>query len=448
MGIEAAPAGLASALNTRSVCRPWTAGIVLVVAIPAGVATARSPGFLVAALGAALIAGLLTRVRWFMYLIPALLLVVAPQLPISGIPRIVGAVMFLYWLVGLASGQLMHQRRATLALGSFAGLLLVSLGVSSDVPGVDRSNELGYVVIAIGVGIVASSARLRIEQLLRALALAGALAVPVLLVSGTTTLGRLEGLGNNPNGLGAGLAICVVAAIASARRRWFLPMGACAVAVGSLVFATGSQGSVVAGIAGLVVVLAHTARTSRRSRLLLLTVAVAVVLIGAVIVRDAAGMLPGRVQAEVTLGRSLRITYAHVAIDTMLDAPALGAGYGHFPLVAASDPRVGYLSSAHSAFLRVGAETGVLGLLLLLALAAVALRRYWMTPTAGGGGAAGVLVTILTANLFGDFLATWAVAVPLWMLVGTALADARRGDAPSVRVQHQVADTMIESAQS
>jgi tetratricopeptide (TPR) repeat protein len=132
-----------------------------------------------------------------------------------------------------------------------------------------------------------------------------------------------------------------------------------------------------------------------------------------------------------------------VARDEFADAPATGTGAGDYRFRWASERPVDLdVRNAHSLYLEVLGESGVIGLLLLLApLAAVAIavalavRRHPAFPVARDLGVACAAGAVVAVHLAGDW--AWqmpAVVIPGLVLGAAALrtASVERGDDGSV----------------
>lgn len=124
-------------------------------------------------------------------------------------------------------------------------------------------------------------------------------------------------------------------------------------------------------------------------------------------------------RAERRFVRS-RIDAASTALDAFRSAPILGIGWQRFPAYART--RLGYAIATHDEYLRVAAELGVVGLLMLaLLLVAVAASLRSVLRSDLRAPLLGALATGLVALGFVNGLATPAPSLALTAAIGVAV---------------------------
>jgi len=263
----------------------------------------------------------------------------------------------------------------------------------------------------------------------RVTAVTGGLAGVYLLVVGDHADGRLEGLGLNPNYLGALLALPFVAAVGltrlTHRPAWLVPAAACLAAMA----ATQSRGALAASTAGVAVVLVQG-----RARSVQLAIVGAVVAIGAALpgaVGAAEHLVAGhRPDTELSLNTAVREHAARLAAEVAAAHPFRGIGYGTFPAYAAKSPRLGLYIATHDDYLRLAAEAGLLTLVTFLIL-------LWLGAGRRRSGDLSVARAIVIAYAVGLFfanqLASLLISLPFWLSLGCLLAASRRPQADHVR---------------
>jgi len=332
----------------------------------------------------------------------------------------------------LVAGQTLRLRREHVWVGLLAGSLLISFWLPKLVMSTQTSRTADIVGLAAGLALLSAgiAAQPRPRNAATLIATVGAIASAFLLARGEYVDGRLEGLGLNPNYLGAAVALWLVAAagLAKCRRNpvWLVPAGMCLVAL----LATQSRGAVLTAAAGLLFV--FTAGRSPRQRLPVLLVLVPAVL-----------LLPGsldvveqltvgeRSAIELTYNSDIRARTAEFAFQVALEHPLRGIGYGMFPPYAAGSPEIGIYINTHNDYLRLAAEAGVLAVLALLVLFWRGVTR-WDThsdthcDTQWGDGDAAVLRAVAVAYavslLFGNTLSNLTVTAPFWVALGCLLS--------------------------
>lgn len=194
-----------------------------------------------------------------------------------------------------------------------------------------------------------------------------------------------------------------------------------------------------------VVLLALTAATTSRAAVVLATAVMLIVLVthrlGRWMVVTGPVLVAGAIATAITLGltqdapalrvleRGLsarRTVLWHEALEMIRDNPVFGVGPGMFSETSPTALRDADATWAHSAYLQVGAETGVLGLLLLVSLlvwAFGALYRSRQDVRLIIIAAAGTTAVAVHAAI--DYLAHFPVVVAVAALL-TGLASSRQ----------------------
>jgi O-antigen ligase len=210
-------------------------------------------------------------------------------------------------------------------------------------------------------------------------------------VAGTAEATRLVGSYGDPNFLAAGLvpAMALTAGLAAVirRSRWRVVLLACAVFLAVGLLATGSRGGVVAaGVAGVGALL-----VARGKRLSIIAIFATVVLIGGLWFVTTSSSSLSRIR-DFGTGTG-RVDLWTIAIRMGDAQPINGVGLGGFPEASGKYlRRPGRLPSgqlgaklvlqqpheAHNTYLQMFAETGLVGVALLAAVIAAALRATWM----------------------------------------------------------------------
>ncbi len=248
--------------------------------------------------------------------------------------------------------------------------------------------------------------------------------------------GRADAL-LGPNGLGTFLAIGTALEI-TVRKDHLLRISSI-LTLGALltaIFLTGSRGAVlVLGVSLIAMMLL----SSRRSLVILLAAALipaTALAIGALTsARIDSALQAGVSPASIETSSHLRIEAAKLAVHLMAMHPLTGVGYAQAAAYAPSDPGLGIEFDTHNEFLRIGAESGIPALLLLIGLVAVCLSRGGRLAAYGGSrlpsGAfiAAVAFTVSLTTLQG--FRSFAFAAP-WMLLMGVLVGAAARPAPTL----------------
>jgi O-antigen ligase len=231
----------------------------------------------------------------------------------------------------------------------------------------------------------------------------------------------------NANGALVALAVggaCLAALLAASERR----RGELLVLAGLLVLAAFATRSVAAAVGALAVLLTAlmSAGVYRRGTAVLVSavclagVVLATVVLGAWGTR-AAGGFEGSAQAGLT-ERRVRLWSDGVRLTERF--PARGTGPGTFVTNSATARSDADVRSAHSMWLRQGAEQGVPGALCLVALVGWVYLRLWRSPQPAPVVAVGaVTFTAFTVQASMDYVAEFPVVlVAVGLLAGSATA--------------------------
>jgi O-antigen ligase len=254
--------------------------------------------------------------------------------------------------------------------------------------------------------------------LTRVTAVAGGLAGAYALAAGDHADGRLDGLGLNPNYLGALLVLPLVAAVGLTRRTsrpgWLVPAGVCLAGIA----ATQSRGAFVAAVVGTAVVLMQGRALVSKALAAVVATGTAVALPG--LFGAAERLVAGpRPSSQLSSDNSAREHAARFAADVAISHPFRGIGYGMFPFHAARSPALGSYIATHDDYLRLAAEAG----LLTLGVFAILL---WLGLRGRRHGELAVLRAVVVAYAVGLFfanqLANLVVSMPFWLSLGCLLA--------------------------
>ncbi|MCW2865102.1 MAG: hypothetical protein JWP48_6810 [Actinoallomurus sp.] len=280
-----------------------------------------------------------------------------------------------------------------------------------------RFSDLVCLLAGLGLTAAIAASPPPPRAVARVTALVGAITAGWVLLAGDRVDGRLEGLGLNPNYLGAFLALPLIAAVGLARHRkpiWLVPGAVCLAAM----VATQSRGAVVAGTVGVALVLIQGRRRGIQAVIVIAAIGFGAVFPGVI---DAAERVAvgGRQATELSQNSSVREHVAWCAAKVAVEHPLRGIGYGMFPSYAENSTSLGIYVATHNDFLRLAAEAGIpaLGAFLIL---------IWLAMKSPGSGdlavpramAAGYAVSLLFANQ----LSSLVVSMPFWLALGCLLA--------------------------
>ena len=262
----------------------------------------------------------------------------------------------------------------------------------------------------------------------RVSALVGGLAAGYVLVLGEHMGDRLQGLGLNPNYLGAFLALPFVAAAGLAYRHhrpvWLLPAGVCLAGM----VATQSRGAFVAAVAGVAILVMQGRGT--RVQVLIGTLAFVVGMVFPAVIGAAEHLaVGGREAAELHHDTEVRERVAWFAARVAAEHPLRGIGYGMFPSYA--DAEFGIHIATHNDYLRLAAETGIPALVAFLVLLWLGMRG----PVPGDFAVPRAVAGAYAAGLpFANELTNLVVSTPFWLALGCLLAA--RNHTPTVQGVH------------
>jgi O-antigen ligase len=323
-------------------------------------------------------------------------------------------------------------------------LMTVRLGVSAspDYGSVKLRLFLAQNVTLLVAGILIGRRR-RHTSLFVALALAASTVTALVLVRGLVTGHGLATLGGrfslyedeSPIGLARTASVGLIAGVYVllwSQTRWLRLL---ALAGGPVIavafFSTGSRGPVLGLVLGLVVLLVLTLRDQESRRRLL----------GLVLATPAAVFLVTRLVPAVDLKRSLgfllfgsssdrssngRYQLWHQAYAIFHAHPLLGIGTGGFPSIVPTD------LYPHDLFLEVGAELGIVGVVLVALIVGAAAARLAQTSmgTLGEDRGHAALVSALFAAAFVNALVSSDIAGnnALWLAAGLGVGLSVRRD--------------------
>ncbi len=326
---------------------------------------------------------------------------------LSYIPEATGLLLALGWVIALARSRTssLGGRVAPIVLAPLAALVLwitaSLLWAQAPEESIGALVRVYSVVFLFVMLVNRVTSRRALMWLIGAFVVGAALSVVYGLLTGlseapgavgddaTVAQGRLQGGVGDPNFLAASLisAAALVGAIGVARRvrvqfRALLVLAGAVMPIG--VLSTGSRGGVLAAIAAVVLTLLILRGYRRR--------ALALVAISLVVVAGYASFSPiaplDRFTQADSSGGSGRLDLWTVGWRMAADYPWLGVGIANFQPRAheyAREPgaltRVNYISETvqevHNLYLQVATETGVPGVLLLLAFVSGCVRCTW-----------------------------------------------------------------------
>jgi O-antigen ligase len=323
-----------------------------------------------------------------------------------------------------------RPRRTHLLIGLLALLSLVGFvfPATGSLVEADRLADLLCLLAGLGLATAVTASPPPPVAIARVTAAVGGLAAGAVLMLGERVDGRLQGLGLNPNYLGAFLALPFVAAVGLAYRHrrplWLLPAGACLAGM----VATQSRGAFVAGVAGVAILMMQGRRIT--VQVLVATVAVVACTVFPAVIGAAEHLAAGgREAAELSHDTEVRERVAWFAVRVAAGHPLCGIGYGMFPSYA--DSEFGIHIATHNDYLRLAAETGVPALAVFLVL-------LWLGVKGPAPGDLAVLravaVTYAVGLLFANELTNLVVSTPFWLALGCLLAA--RNHTPTAQGVH------------
>jgi O-antigen ligase len=310
-------------------------------------------------------------------------------------------------------------------------LLAYVLPAGGVAPSPDRFSDLICVLAGLGLVAAVAASPPPPHVMARVTAVAGAVAAGWVLVTGDHPDGRLDGLGLNPNFLGALFALPLVAAVGLARRQrrpaWLVLAGVCLAGM----VATQSRGALAAGAVGVALVLIQGRRRGIQVAIVAAAIALGTVFPGAIDAAEHAAV-GGRRAAELSQNSSIREHVAWFAAKVAAEHPLRGIGYGIFPSYAENSSGLGIYIATHNDYLRLAAEAGIPALMVFLILIWLGMK----SPASGEAAVPRAMVAAYAVGLlFANQLSNLVVSTPFWLALGCLLA------APATREHH------IKSAQ-
>jgi hypothetical protein len=350
-------------------------------------------------------------------LVPVSLFSSAFAAPLTVVIIVAGVTLFVGFQVLAGAVPL---RAAHLWIGLLACLLAVSYlspSVTAPVPDVTRLSDLMGILAGLALLAAATASPPDPAILARVIALVGGLAAGYTLLCGDYANGRLEGLGFNPNFLGAMLALPLVAAaglVKQGRRLgWMFSAAVCFAAVAS----TQSRGAFFAVAAGLVAVVFQGCSLKRR--ILAASVAAIVIIVApSTISLVEQAVTGGRESSELSYDSHIRGQVAQFAAGIIVHHPLRGIGFGMFPGYAAGAPNFGIYMATHDDYLRLAAEGGLftLGAFVILLGLGVRAQRPGHLATLKA-----ITFCYAVSLLFANSLANMVVSAPFWLSLGCLL---------------------------
>jgi O-antigen ligase len=218
----------------------------------------------------------------------------------------------------------------------------------------------------------------------------------------------------------ASVSLAAVAGTARTRLAW---LSLLAVLCPTIVLTKSLGATLAAGVAATTA-LVLWARPLLRRQARGAVLAACVLLAGALV---AAGALLGRRD----LGRNDRVAYWRVAAKDLESHVAVGSGAGTYAAYWSRHPQRVYFApfNAHSLYLETGAELGVVGLALLLAMLALPLSSIGSRDPIRLGAACGFLAFVLHAGVDWDWEMPVVTTAALY-LASVLVGGSRAGRAP------------------
>jgi O-antigen ligase len=361
-------------------------------------------------------------------------LVFLSRLPVLGLAStILEITLGLAWLGAgalagdreLVSGIWRRHRGLCLALGALVIWVTMSLAWASDLSAAANDFWSWWVAAAVFIVVATTMRTARHARWFAAAFVVGAVASVVAgVVVGTPTTaealaqldGRFGGSAGDPNVLAVGLvpAIAIAAGLFGGARRTqtrvVLGIGIVILAAG--LAATGSRGGLVAAAVSVIVALV----LARGRRLRIGALAAVAVAVGGLWIASNSPDTWNRVRDFDTGGGTGRVDLWSIAWDMAADNPILGVGANNFRAASGqyiTQPGIdlsGELTAlvdrplvAHNVYLQQLAETGIVGLALLLSVIAGVLTATWRAcrafEAAGNGQLAGLAKAVLVGQL-------------------------------------------------
>lgn len=350
-----------------------------------------------------------------------LLLFPGPSVPaIGATSNAIIIALAIVWLLGLGM-QRWRVYPVHALVGVFAAWLCLGYAMHPHhVGGISSFADLVSLLLGLLLLAVAASMPVSLVWLFRITAVSGfALAIgtlraPKVLTGAFAASERAAAFGLNSNYLGLQLVLCLVVCLALVflwRERWALIP---AVALVLAVMAAESRGSLVALSVGLALLIWSS--SSRRARVLIVVAAVCLIAVGPSMASVSSTVLRSRDVRELSVHNEARSEANLAAARYALENPITGIGYGEFASVAATDPQLSNFIASHNDWLRLAAETGILGAILFGLLSLPAVFRH-------GRGRGSLVLRALVAStvaglFFGNTLSNIQVSALLWIPLG------------------------------
>ena len=354
------------------------------------------------------------------------------RLPLRvGLP--LGAVLLVGALSTAGSVDAELSRSAFVQLAVGAGLMVA---VSVSVDSTAQLRRLVSVLVVVGAGI--------------SIAAASTIGPVTVAYGGAAVSGRAQGIFAQPNELGAFTAAVVVLALglwfgAHSRLASFIAFVS-VIAVLAALLSSLSRGGWIGAVAGALAVIVMLAGQAHvRARLAGLGLALFALAVSATLlpgVDSLTGVIGSRISSILDAGgnpNDARPEIYDEAVRQIFDKPLLGRGPGTFPTTyadTASTGRSGEAEHAHNIVLTLSTELGLLGLVAFAALATAVLVSGWQAVRTllrrGQGrdaalcaGALGALVTVLGHGTIDYPLRNPTLFLVHWAMAGLVLGYVR-----------------------
>jgi O-antigen ligase len=344
-----------------------------------------------------------------------------------------------------AAGSFVQADRLGLLLAAgLAGWTLVSW-MATGADGGDAALVVGLIGLVAGAYAIGRAAAARIAWLPAAAVAAVALVAllpPIAGRSGRSAAGAL-GYSNASAELSVqGFAAALLVVLVVGRRAWAFPAALAAVALAIATIRSGSTAAAVLLVLPVAALAAAAAGRPARPVLLALAAVLVAVLAGTVFLGASGGgggaddrSVSPVIDATLS-GR--RIELWHDALVLMVEHPVVGVGPGRFGVESPTALADRDARWAHNGFLQLGAETGIVGLVLLLGIFVWALARpdgLGFAPGALAGSpalVAGAAVAALGIHACVDYVLHYPVLpVAAAAILGSAVPLAHRSEGAS-----------------
>ena len=233
---------------------------------------------------------------------------------------------------------------------------------------------------------------------------------------------RVTALGLNPNSLGALLALGIVVWVGlAAERRNPLIIVLAIPEVLALPLLKSRSSLLLLAIGVLFVVFITPGKRGVRVVSIGLIALLVLMLFPTLMSAPYNAVLEERAAYDLSRSDDLRRAAATLALETAVENPWLGVGYGNFAVVSRDPNAIGFVVAVHNDFLRIAAELGLgalvcLGLMLVRVFRRMRGRMWSVTVQA-------LLVTYVCSLAFTENLASLAVSSGFYVVVGAAAAS-------------------------